>query len=98
MILSCPFRTFNVSPEAIRLTEMMYVRFPLSLRNVEDFLFERGADISHETVRFRWNRFRPQKEAAGEAEGRHGSQGLTRSEESVKDRAKSDGLTIAKLR
>jgi putative transposase len=28
----------------------MYVRFPLSLRNVEDLLDERGIDISHETV------------------------------------------------
>ena len=35
----------------------MYVRFPLSLRNVEDLLHERGIDISHETVRFWWNRF-----------------------------------------
>lgn len=33
---------------------MMYVRFPLSLRNVEDLLHERGMDISLETVRFRW--------------------------------------------
>ena len=38
---------------------MMYVRFPLSLRNVEDLLAERGIDISHETVRFWWNRFGP---------------------------------------
>ena len=38
---------------------MMYVRFPLSLRNVEDLLFERGIDISHETVRHWWNRFGP---------------------------------------
>ena len=38
---------------------MMYVRFPLSLRNVEDLLHERGIDISHETVRFWWNRFGP---------------------------------------
>jgi len=30
---------------------MMYVRFPLSLRNVEDLLAERGIDICHETVR-----------------------------------------------
>jgi putative transposase len=36
---------------------MMYVRFPLSLRNVEDLLHERGIDISYETVRFWWNRF-----------------------------------------
>jgi putative transposase len=38
---------------------MMYVRFPLSLRNVEDLLHERGIDISHETIRFWWNRFGP---------------------------------------
>ncbi len=38
---------------------MMYVRFPLSLRNVEDLLNERGIDISYETVRFWWNRFGP---------------------------------------
>lgn len=31
---------------------MMDVRFPLSLRNVEDLLFERGIDFSHETVRY----------------------------------------------
>ena len=38
---------------------MLYVRFPLSLRNVEDLLHERGIDISHETVRYWWNRFGP---------------------------------------
>jgi hypothetical protein len=38
---------------------MMYVKYPLSLRNVEDLLAERGIDISHETVRFWWNRFGP---------------------------------------
>ena len=54
-----PFRCFNSSPEVIRLVVMMYVRFPLSLRNVEDLLFERGIDICHETVRFWWNRFGP---------------------------------------
>ncbi len=37
----------------------MYVRFPLSLRNVEDLLHERGIDVSHETIRFWWNRFGP---------------------------------------
>jgi putative transposase len=36
---------------------MMYVRYPFSLRNVEDLLHERGIDITHETVRFWWNRF-----------------------------------------
>ena len=54
-----PFRYFNSSPDIIRLTVMMYIRFPLSLRQVEDLLFERGIDICHETVRFWWNRFGP---------------------------------------
>ena len=54
-----PFRYFNSSPEVIRLVVMMYVRFPLSLRNVEDLLAERGVDICHETVRFWWNRLGP---------------------------------------
>ena len=54
-----PFRYFNSSPEVIRLVVMMYVRFPLSLRNVEDLLFERGVDLCHETVRLWWNRFGP---------------------------------------
>tara|TARA_R110001599_G_scaffold82783_4_gene222534 strand:+ start:161 stop:868 length:708 start_codon:yes stop_codon:yes gene_type:complete len=52
-----PFRYFKTSPEVIRLAVMMYVRFPLSLRNVEDLLHERGIDICHETVRYWWNRF-----------------------------------------
>jgi putative transposase len=38
---------------------MLYVRYPLSLRNVEDLLHERGVDICHETSRFWWNRFGP---------------------------------------
>jgi putative transposase len=54
-----PFRYFNSSPEVIGLVVMMYVRFPLSLRNVEDLLFERGIDVCHETVRMWWNRFGP---------------------------------------
>ena len=57
--MSNPFRYFNSSPEVIRLVVMMYVRYPLSLRNVEDLLAERGIDISDETVRFSWNRFGP---------------------------------------
>ena len=54
-----PFRYFNSSPEVIRLAVMMYIRYPLSLRQVEDLLFERGIDISHETIRYWWNRFGP---------------------------------------
>ena len=54
-----PFRYFNSSPEIIRNVVMLYVRYPLSLRQVEDILFERGIDICHETVRYWWNRFGP---------------------------------------
>ena len=53
------FRYVNSSPKVIRLAVMMYVKYPLSLRNVEDLAFERGIDICHETVRMWWNRFGP---------------------------------------
>ncbi len=53
------FKYFKTSPEIIRLAVMLYIRFPLSLRNVEDLLHERGIDVSHETVRYWWNRFGP---------------------------------------
>ena len=49
-----PFRYFNSSPEVIRLKVMMYIRYPLSLRQVEDILFERGIDLSRDTVRYWW--------------------------------------------
>jgi len=54
-----PFKYFKTSREIIQLAVMMYVRFPLSLRNVEDLLHERGIDVSHEAVRFWWHRFCP---------------------------------------
>jgi putative transposase len=54
-----PFRDFKTSPEIIRLAVMLYIRFPLSLRNVEDLLHEHGIEISHETVRYWWNTFGP---------------------------------------
>jgi len=54
-----PLRYFKTSPEIIRLAVIMYVRFPLSLREVEDLLHERGIDVSYETVCAWWNRFGP---------------------------------------
>ena len=36
---------------------MLYVRFPLSLRNVEDGLHERGVDVSDGFVRYGRDRF-----------------------------------------
>jgi putative transposase len=47
-----PFRYFKTSPAIIRLAVMLFNRFPLSLRNVEDLLHERGIEISHEAVRY----------------------------------------------
>ena len=46
------FRYFKTSPEIIQLAVMLYVRFPLSLRNVEDLLHERGVDVSYEFIRY----------------------------------------------
>jgi putative transposase len=54
-----PFRYFNSSPAVIRTAVLLYIRFTLSLRQVEDLLHERGIDISQETVRFWWNRLGP---------------------------------------
>ena len=53
------FKYFKTRPKIIRLAVMIYVHYPLSLRNVEDLLPERGIEISHETVRFWWNMFGP---------------------------------------
>ena len=47
---------FKTSPEIIQLAVMLYVRFRLSLRNVEDLLHERGVDVSYESVRYWWHR------------------------------------------
>ena len=52
-----PVRYFNSSPEVIRPVVMLYVRFPLSLCNVEHLLFYCGIDICLETMRLWWNRF-----------------------------------------
>ncbi len=52
-----PFKYFKTSPEIIKLAVMYYIRYPLSLRQVEDILHERGIDICHETIRYWWNKF-----------------------------------------
>ncbi len=52
-----PFKYFKTSPEIIKLAVMYYIRYPLSLRQVEDILHERGIDVCHETVRYWWNKF-----------------------------------------
>ena len=64
-----PFRYSKTLPEIIRLAVMLYIRFPLSLRNVEDLLHERGIEISDKTVRFWWNRFGPFPPETGMRQG-----------------------------
>ena len=51
------FSYFKTSPEIIQFAVMLYVRFPLSLRNVEDLLHEWGVDVSYESVRYWWHKF-----------------------------------------
>ena len=41
------FRYFKISPEIIQLAVMLYARLPLTLRNVEDLLHERGVNASY---------------------------------------------------
>lgn len=55
--MSISFKYFKHNPAVIQLAVLLYIRYPLSLRQVEDMLFERGIDISHETIRLWWNRF-----------------------------------------
>ena len=54
-----PFKYYKSSPEIIKLAIMYYVFYPLSLRNVEDILHERGIDICYETARYWWNKLGP---------------------------------------
>jgi len=51
------FRYFKTSPEFIQLAVMMYIQFTLSLRNVEDLLYELGLDASYEAFWYWWHRF-----------------------------------------
>ena len=52
MIKRSPFGYFKTSPEIIHLAVMLYIRYPLSVRKVEDLLHEQGVEISHKTVRY----------------------------------------------
>ena len=54
-----PFRDIKTSLKIIRLAVMMYVRFPLPRRDVEDPLLAQGIDICREAVRGRWRRSGP---------------------------------------
>jgi putative transposase len=49
-----PFKFFKTSPKIIRLAVMYDVRYPLSFRQVEDVLHERGIDICMKLYGFGW--------------------------------------------
>jgi putative transposase len=46
-----PFRYFKTSREVIQLAVMMYIRCPLSLRNIEDLFHEREINVCHGSIR-----------------------------------------------
>jgi len=48
-----PYHGHRFPPVVIQHVVWLYLRFTLSLRDVEDMLAERGLDLSYETVR-RW--------------------------------------------
>ena len=48
------YRGHRFPQEIIQHAVWLYFRFPLSFRDVEDLLAERGIDVSYETVR-RWS-------------------------------------------
>jgi hypothetical protein len=53
------YTRYRFPPEIIDQAIWLYLRFTLSLRDVEDLLAERGVSLSYETVR-RWvNHFGP---------------------------------------
>ena len=55
-----PFRYFKTRPEIIRLAVMLYVRFPLSLLNVDDLLHEWGIVLCQSEVTYFWSEERSQ--------------------------------------
>ena len=53
------YRGFRFPPSIIQNAIWLYLRFGLSLRNVEDLLAERGIEVTYETVRCWVERFGP---------------------------------------
>ncbi|MEC3863468.1 IS6 family transposase [Mesobacterium sp. TK19101] len=70
---SINYKRHRFPPQIIAHAVWLYVRFNLSLREVEEMLLERGIDVSYETIR-RWTaRFGPQ--IAGNLRQRQGRPG-----------------------
>lgn len=54
------YRGYRFPGEVIAHAVWLYLRFPLSFRDVEELLTERGIQVSHETVRCWVSKFGPQ--------------------------------------
>ena len=51
------YKGFRFPPEIISHCVWLYHRFPLSFRDVQELMFERGVDVSYETIRAWCDRF-----------------------------------------
>jgi putative transposase len=51
------YRGFRFPPEVISHRVWLYHRFPLSFRDVQELMLERGVDVSYETIRAWCDRF-----------------------------------------
>jgi len=84
-----PFRQFGSFPDVISLVVVIYVRYPFTLRKVQDRLFERCIDICHDAVRLWWNQFGPMFACFRR------SNGEKRPKADVQRRLKPDAITTA---
>ena len=53
------YKCHSFPPEIIAHAVRLYLRFNLSLREIETMLLERGIDVSYETIRRRVAKFGP---------------------------------------
>lgn len=94
-----PFRRFNSSSKAIHLLVMIYVKYLLSLQNVEDLLLERGSDLCHATVWHWWTRFGRLFAAEHPAPAREPDEELPpvtlAPRQNVREAGRRDGLPVA---
>ena len=51
------YKGFRFPPEIISHCVWLYHRFPLSFRDVQELMFERGVDVSYESIRAWCDRF-----------------------------------------
>ncbi len=51
------YKGFRFPPEIISHCVWLYHRFPLSFRDVQELMLERGVDVSYETIRAWCDRF-----------------------------------------